>query len=438
MIIDPAWWEQSDMRRVLAARDIGAVYRALRDLGITQRQIAQCMGQSQSEVSEITNGRVVRDYQVLERIADGLSIPRELIGLSWRAADGTYCGEGTVTELPEGVNAEMLRRHLLAFGATTVFGASIKGLGELVAQLPRPHAVSPPSQLFPVHVAHVRDTTRDLRATLLDRGSQLRLSSGAAAWADQLLDVSGPDELRRELKTAVAKLHILVAGWAALDAELYGRALYHYSRGLELATETGDVYLQAIALACSGLTMLEHGHPDEGLKMLQFAQVKAWSIPPEHDRKMIESCALADSAIAYAFLGDPQAAVATVGKSRQLWSPTRNDPRGDQDYVSARLEISRGRFETAEPFAVASVRRWEGVSELRRTQSAIMLATIHIKTGEPRALSMAHQAITGVTKLSSVQARTRLRSLTAALETRPGSDYQELARMAKRVATTRV
>jgi hypothetical protein len=153
---------------------------------------------------------------------------------------------------------------------------------------------------------------------------------------------------------------------------------------------------------------------------------------------MIESCALADSAIAYAFLGDPQAAVATVGKSRQLWSPTRNDPRGDQDYVSARLEISRGRFETAEPFAVASVRRWEGVSELRRTQSAIMLATIHIKTGEPRALSMAHQAITGVTKLSSVQARTRLRSLTAALETRPGSDYQELARMAKRVATTRV
>jgi transcriptional regulator with XRE-family HTH domain len=75
MIIDPAWWEQSDMRRVLAARDIGAVYRALRDLGITQRQIAQCTGQSQSEVSEITNGRVVRDYQVLERIADGLSIP---------------------------------------------------------------------------------------------------------------------------------------------------------------------------------------------------------------------------------------------------------------------------------------------------------------------------------------------------------------------------
>jgi hypothetical protein len=31
-------------KRALAARDIGEVYRALRELGITQRQIAQCTG----------------------------------------------------------------------------------------------------------------------------------------------------------------------------------------------------------------------------------------------------------------------------------------------------------------------------------------------------------------------------------------------------------
>ncbi|MFN2496904.1 MAG: hypothetical protein ABR608_13495 [Pseudonocardiaceae bacterium] len=254
-------------------------------------------------MSEIIKGRVVKEYVLLERIAEGLGIPREYLGLSWRGADGTYCGEVPVAELPEGVSAEMLRRHLLAFGASTAFGAPIKGLGELAEHLPRHATVPPPSQLFPVHVEHVRDLTRDLRATLLNYGSNPKLSSAAAAWADQLLGVPGPHKLTRELRIAVVELHILVAGWAGLDAGLDDRALYHYSRGLELATETGNAYLQAIALACAGLTMLEHGHPDEGLKMLQFAQVKTWSIPPEHDRRMVESCALADSAIAYAFMG---------------------------------------------------------------------------------------------------------------------------------------
>jgi hypothetical protein len=33
VIIDPAVWEQPNMRAMLTARDIGAVYRALADLG---------------------------------------------------------------------------------------------------------------------------------------------------------------------------------------------------------------------------------------------------------------------------------------------------------------------------------------------------------------------------------------------------------------------
>ncbi|MGH3793871.1 MAG: helix-turn-helix domain-containing protein [Pseudonocardiaceae bacterium] len=83
MVIDPAWWEQPDMRAALAVRDIGEVYRTLTSLGVSQRQIATLVGQSQSEVSEIVKGRVVKDSSVLERIAEGLGIPRERMGLSW-------------------------------------------------------------------------------------------------------------------------------------------------------------------------------------------------------------------------------------------------------------------------------------------------------------------------------------------------------------------
>ncbi len=43
-------------------------------------------GQSQSEVSDIVQGRQMRDVTVLERIAEGLGMPRELIRLAGDAA----------------------------------------------------------------------------------------------------------------------------------------------------------------------------------------------------------------------------------------------------------------------------------------------------------------------------------------------------------------
>jgi hypothetical protein len=106
------------------------------------------------------------------------------------------------------------------------------------------------------------------------------------------------------------------------------------------------------------------------------------------------------------------------------------------DRPAARLEIERGRLDIAESLAAASVQRWEGGSQLSRTLSGIMLATIHVKAGEPSGLTLAHRAITSVTKLSSVRVRTHLEPLAEALQARPGSDAQELARMTRQVATS--
>src|SRR5918997_5952871 len=114
--IDPALYQRDDMREVLAVRDVTALYLALKAAGLTQRQIAELTGQSQPEVSDILAGRRVSSYDVLVRIAGGLRIPRELMGLSFGAA---YGGDVTVAEPPRGVSAEMLRRHLIALGAVT-------------------------------------------------------------------------------------------------------------------------------------------------------------------------------------------------------------------------------------------------------------------------------------------------------------------------------
>lgn len=251
-----------EVRAPLAGHDIGALFRVLREHGWTQREIARATGMPQSSVSEIVKGRRVIGYRLLVRIADGLVIPRELMGLG--ADEGSaYAGGVTVTELGE----EMRRRALLAAAAgIAIAGRPLQNLGELV---PLPGPVPPPSQILPVHVAKMRDLTQQLRRAGRAYGSDPGVSSAAAEWASRLLSVPGAEPTTRALRTAVAELHIH-AGWAAFDAGLYDRTMHHYHRGLELATELNDAYLQAIALSYAGLATEEHGHPNDGLKVLQI------------------------------------------------------------------------------------------------------------------------------------------------------------------------
>ena len=86
---------------------------------------------------------------------------------------------------------------------------------------------------------------------------------------------------------------------------------------------------------------------------------------------------------------------------------------------------------------MASLQRWEGGRQVSLTQSAIVLATIHVRAVEPRGLQLARSAIVSAGKLASVRARKRLEPLAAALEARRGSDAEQLARMARQVAATR-
>ncbi|HKR50894.1 MAG TPA: helix-turn-helix transcriptional regulator [Pseudonocardiaceae bacterium] len=444
--VDPALWWRGDMRAALRARDIGTVYRLILAVtGMSQYRLAALVGQTQSEVSEILKGRRVKDVAVLERIADRLGIPLELIRLSAYGADGAYCGdEVTGTDSPEGVSAEVLRRHALALGGAAVFGAQFRGLGKL-AELAVPAAVPLPEQIVEIHVLQVRNLTRSLAEAYRAYGADPQVNSTAAEQATRLLRVPGSEPVKRALLVAVAELHIR-AGLAGWDAGLYHRAMYHLTRGLELATDAGDAYLQTAALNMAGLATIKHGHPNDGLKMLQCAQLTALRIPPQLDwipvagqgcRMALQACGLADSATALAALGRPEEADQELGKSRELWYPTRADPSGDLDRPAAVLELARGRLDAAEQFAAASLRRWEGISEVSRIRSSVLMATIHVQAGEPRALALAHSAIKDVTRLSSVRARKELAPLAAALEARPGSDPKELARITRQVAATR-
>ncbi len=79
--LDPVLFEGPAMRVALAVHDFATVYQTLTECGISQRRIAGCTGQSQSEVSEIRQGRrVVGTYALLVRICDGLVHPARVRG----------------------------------------------------------------------------------------------------------------------------------------------------------------------------------------------------------------------------------------------------------------------------------------------------------------------------------------------------------------------
>src|SRR5947209_10513807 len=112
------------MRQACADRDISVIFRLLTEGGMQQRQIAQLVSMSQSEVSEILSGRKVMGYSVLLRVAEGLGIPRGLMGLAY--------DEGTEPE-PDEVDEDVERRKLLALAGAILCGAPVFGQPEPLA-----------------------------------------------------------------------------------------------------------------------------------------------------------------------------------------------------------------------------------------------------------------------------------------------------------------
>jgi transcriptional regulator with XRE-family HTH domain len=339
--VDPALLARPEVRTALASHDIGTLFRVLNTNGWSQRGIAGATKMHQSEVSEIIHkGRQVIKHQVLVRIADGLGIPRELMNLGPTQGTGAYPGSGGLLERTEEEIATRRRRVIMALG-TTAYAAQ----GQPVRDLePRPEPLGPaqapiplPSRIQGIQVVQVRRLFHDLRNASRAHGSNPRVSSGTVDWATELLELPGTERVKQALKVAVAELQ-LQAAWAAFDARLYDHTIDHCIRGLELAIETGDAYLQTLALQFAGLATVERGRPNDGLAMLQIAHAIAECIPADEgrprilkqgSRAVLQACGSADSAIALALMGDHKGAAAKMATARELWQPTPADPTGD-------------------------------------------------------------------------------------------------------------
>jgi transcriptional regulator with XRE-family HTH domain len=438
--IDPAFFNDDTVRTALAARDVGTVYRLLQRIGVTQRRIAGLTGQSQSEVNEILHqGRRVLNVEVLERIADGLGVPREWMGVGY----GQHRPQAPVVEEDEIV----IRRGLLTGMTAAALRQELPGVGESVEPFWLPGR-SVPSRVGMVHVQIVRWAIEDLRGMARRRGGQAEAFVEATRRYTPWLGVPASEVVTAELEAALSELYT-EAGWACYDSGEDGRGCF--TRALRLADTAKDPYGVANAALHAGATLVRSGHPNDALKVYQLGKFHLRLFPPRRSSSasvpaedfwvpILTAQLNRQSATAYAVMKGADQADRYLGEADEAWEPQHAFQRAGADLVAAGIQLDLGRLEAAEQCAARAAGTYgEGHHRRGRIEAELIVAEVNVRAGESRGLELAHQAITRVSTLQSVAARReRLIPLATALQARPGSDTQELARLARQVAATRI
>ncbi len=437
-LLGPEFLNDDQVQAAVAALDIGMLFRLVNRLGVSQRQIAGLTGQSQSEVCEILGGRQVVNVHVLRRIADGLGIPRARMFLGYGEI------EPDPSPIPQEVDEDVKRRVLLAAGLSEPF----LNLRSEPIILPLPAADEPlPTRLFMFHVRVVRTVTEQLRALTRYYGGQAGLFGDAVVRYRRWMDVPATDEVKAHLAAALAELHT-EAGWARYECGLDGAG--YFTRGMELADQAGDTYGIASAALHAGAALVRSGYPNDALKLFSVGTLRLGGLlpgkstratpPPDDARLAILTAQLnRQSATAYAVMCGTNQAIRHLAEANGGWEPQHAFERAGANLVNAGIQLDLGQLDTAEQSAASAARTYnEGHHRRGRTEAELMLAEVHVRTGEPQGLALARHAIAEVGALQSVAVRReRLIPLAIALEARPGTDTRELARKARQIATTR-
>ncbi|MGH3822150.1 MAG: helix-turn-helix domain-containing protein [Pseudonocardiaceae bacterium] len=435
----PELFAAAVMRAALAHRGISMVYRLLSRAGMTQRVIAELTGQLQSEVCEILRGRQVIAYDVLERIAAGLGVAREAMGLGY----GSYAG-APAEELGEEAEADVLRRqfsHLLALAGMAAFGTAIPGVGELMAGAASPRLLlDVPARIGAADVQVIRGYTASLGSAARTFGGQAGPATALAKWAQGYLQADATQATRRALLSALSQLHV-IAAWCCHDAYAPRAAVHHFGQAVTLATQAGDPVAASYALRYAAVMVRERGEPNIALKLAQLAQVRLQDASPEDPRVMpLRAQLFATNGLALAEMSDSdftaRQARSHLDRARDGYDPPGSHARASMDLAAAQLHLRLNSFDTAQAMAASAVRIF-GADRREGILAEIISALLHVQAGDPNGLQMADSVISTTATLRSGIARANLIPLATTLEARSRPDHTELARRAHHIATTR-
>ncbi|MGH3980008.1 MAG: hypothetical protein ACRDRZ_13585 [Pseudonocardiaceae bacterium] len=412
-------------RRALAQRNITTVFRILRDAGVSQASIALATGQQQSEVSVIISGRQVQSVAVLERIADGLGVPRGWMGLAYSPdlAPEPAAPQDKATE--EERKANLLRHAGNVFWGKPVFGAA--------DPIPVKRAPTPvPRRIGLEDVTQVAVTTERLGhlAGALGGIPITQALTAHTRTSEALLGAEMRGPVRQQLLITLSDAH-RAAGSTAFGAGLRNLARQHFTRSMDCAAAAGDMFRAVVGLDALGGMELS-AEPNEALKLFQLGSATA---PTPLVRAILEY----DCAHALGLLGLADEAFAALRRALDSYRAASDEPRPWAGFATAlphvegRTYLALGRFDRA----VAAFSAAEGGASHAAGCSVDNfghLAAAQLRCGELRSgLHTAQQAISLAKDLRSVSVLARLAPLQEAAAARRDSSCQDLAREVARL-----
>ncbi|MGW5351597.1 helix-turn-helix domain-containing protein [Streptomyces sp. NPDC004031] len=286
-----------DLRHALREHDFAAAFRLLKQYaGMSQNKIALACGLTPGKVSTIMSGSAqITSIEVLRRIADGLRVPGDLLGLAsrpWERArapqaatdpevplrvDTPWQAAATVDLAARLTRADLAmdRRALArALAATAMSGPvlldSLEGWmhpGETGRRRVRP------GRLGLRDIGQLEETARAFRAWNHSYGGGLRRRAvlGQLSEVTALLSEHQAPAVEERLYRVLALLAGTAAGMA-WDSGLQRRAQDYYRLSLRAAHAGGDRLWGANVLAGMARQLLYAGRPSDALELIRLAQ----------------------------------------------------------------------------------------------------------------------------------------------------------------------
>jgi transcriptional regulator with XRE-family HTH domain len=287
---------RADLREALRTHDLEGAFRVIvKYAGISQNRIALACGLTPGKVSTIMSGRTrVTSYEVLVRIADGLRVPGDLLGLATRP------WEAEAQPMDENVEAPLRMEMPWQAGATVDFAARLarsdlamdrRSLARALAAGAftgaalldslegwlRPAAEHSgrrrPGRLGLREVEQLEEAAAVFRAWDHRYGGGLRRKAvvGQLAEVAAALSEHQAPEVERRLYRVLAQL----SGTAATmswDSGFQRSAQDYYRLSLRAAHAGDDRLWGANVLAGMARQMLYAGRPHDALELVRFAQ----------------------------------------------------------------------------------------------------------------------------------------------------------------------
>ncbi|MGP3969185.1 helix-turn-helix domain-containing protein [Streptomyces sp. 6N223] len=297
-------WSSRTIREASSSGDYGRVIRLARtDAGVSQKQLGEACGISQSAVSRLeSHGTASYNMNVLASAALHLRLPPRLVGLADHQAAHVAAVDGSSVER---------RNFFLAAGAA-------------VAAAPAMTALASEANAETSQTATLRVATTAFRRTEGSTASRHLIEPVLAhlKLTQNLATEAGQDRARARLAAAGSEAASL-AGWLSWDMGDLGSARTWYGAGITAARRSGDRLLTAYQVGSLAQLEAHVGNAAESLALVRSARLQ---------------------------LGDrlPAIAVAWLATIEALAYAGGGDAGGAADFLSA-AEDATGRISSEEP-----------------------------------------------------------------------------------------